>query len=157
MENDKLIEEFMGYPKPEIGQEWIYIEYGYNEPVKIVDIRGDHAHIDKKMNGQTAWWFPHFEAGRGYFKPKGWDIVPEYRSDWNAIMPVLFKIEREHGCIVEVTIALVIGCRICKIGKKNEKAINFYGDNNEGKDPINAPYTAALEFIKWHIANTPPL
>lgn len=73
----------------------------------------------------------------------------KYHSSWDWIMPVLAKIEK-MGCIVEISFSLVVFCRICAIGKKEDRATNFIADNNGGLEPIVAAYKAVVEFIKWH-------
>lgn len=64
-------------------------------------------------------------------------------------MPLLSQLEK-RGCIIEINYALVCTCRICYLGKnKNDKPINFYGDNNGEKEPIMAIYECVVEFLKY--------
>jgi len=76
----------------------------------------------------------------------------EYDWNWNWVHEVLEKITKS-GCIVELSDALVFTCRICVIGRKNEKSFNIIHDNNGGKDPLEATYNAIIEFIHWHNEN----
>ena len=71
------------------------------------------------------------------------------QSDWNLLMEVIRKIN-DIGCIVEITYSLVTTCRVCYIGNKNEKAINFINDNNDGLEPIEAVYKSVIEFINFY-------
>lgn len=72
-----------------------------------------------------------------------------YNDSWDWLMPILDKIEK-MGCIVEISFSLVVFCRICAIGKKEDRATNFIADNNGGLEPIVPVYKAVVEFIKWH-------
>lgn len=77
------------------------------------------------------------------------DYLPSYQLYFDYLMPVIEQIQNS-GCIVEINYALVVTCRICYLGKnKNDKAINFYGDNNGGKEPIIAIYECVVEFLKY--------
>lgn len=70
-------------------------------------------------------------------------------KDWNLLMNIIKKIN-DIGCIVEITYSIVTICRICYIGSKNEKAINFINDNNGGLEPIEAVYKTVIEFINFY-------
>lgn len=76
-------------------------------------------------------------------------IILNYQNSYSELMPILQKIQNS-GCIIEINYALVFTCRICYLGKnKYDKAINFYGDNNGGKEPIMAIYECVVEFLKY--------
>lgn len=75
--------------------------------------------------------------------------LPKFHKWYEYLMPVLQGIQN-YGCIIEINYALVVTCRICYLGKnKNDKAINFYGDNNGGEEPIMAIYKCVVEFLKY--------
>ena len=73
-----------------------------------------------------------------------------FHDSYDWLMPLLHDIEK-RGCIVEVNYALVITCRICYVGKIQEKSINFYGENST--IPINAIYDAVTQFVEWYLKN----
>lgn len=78
----------------------------------------------------------------------------KYHKSFDWLMPVLQKIEKY--AIIEINYALVVTCRICYLGKnKNDKAINFYGDNNGGREPIEAIWDCVVEFLKFYNENKP--
>jgi len=75
---------------------------------------------------------------------------------WDDLMPVVDRIEK-HGCIIEISYALVCNCRIVAINGKNP-SVTFINDNNGGKPAIEAVYRSVIEFIQWHkqsITSTP--
>ena len=72
----------------------------------------------------------------------------KYHCSWDWLMPVLDKIERS-GCIIEISYALVVTCRICVIGNRGEKAFSIINDNN-GELPITAIYKSVVEYIEWN-------
>ena len=73
----------------------------------------------------------------------------QFHSSYDWLMPVLQKIEKY--AIIEINYALVVTCRICYLGKnKYDKAINFYGDNNGEREPIEAIWDCVVEFLKFY-------
>lgn len=75
-----------------------------------------------------------------------------YHKSYEMLMPVLQKIQKY--AIIEITYSLVVTCRICYLGKnKYDKAINFYGDNNGGGEPIDAMWKCVVEFLKFYNEN----
>lgn len=89
--------------------------------------------------------------GNKYWKNGLWTTKSflGYNKEYSKLMPVLTKIQNS-GCIIEINYALVVTCRICYLGKnKYDKAINFYGDNNGGKEPIMAIYECVVKFLKF--------
>ena len=74
----------------------------------------------------------------------------KYHNSFNWLMSVIEKMGLHSACIIEINYALVVTCRICYLGKnKWDKAINFYGDNNGGEEPIMAIYKCVVEFLKF--------
>lgn len=72
----------------------------------------------------------------------------QFQSSWDWLMPVLQKIS-DHGCIVEISYALVTSCRICVIDGKTEKAFNIIHDNNDVFDPIIPVWKAVVEYVTY--------
>ena|ERR1700741_5434521 len=71
---------------------------------------------------------------------------PPYHRSWCWLMPVLSKIE-QHGCIVEIWLSNATGCRIVRVASP---VLEFVREANKR---IEAPYIAAIEFIKWYNEN----
>jgi hypothetical protein len=71
-------------------------------------------------------------------------------KNWNLLMEIIKKINNT-GCIVEISYSIVTTCRICYIGNKYDKAINFINDNNGGLEPIEAVYNSVVEFINFYM------
>lgn len=69
-----------------------------------------------------------------------------YNSSYDWLMSVIEKIE-SLGCIIEISFSLVTICRICVIGKKNERVTNFI---NTGNNSIEVIYKIVVEYIKWY-------
>lgn len=75
-----------------------------------------------------------------------------YNNSWDWIMPILKQIE-EQGCIVEITMSVVVMCRICVINGKHRPASNIIHDNNGGLSPIVPLFRAAVEYVKYRNSN----
>lgn len=76
----------------------------------------------------------------------------KYHSSWDWLMPVVEKIENEHGCIVEMWLSLGRGCRICKVNSKGKGPINF---SHESMNLIKCVHISVIEFIKYTLYLTP--
>lgn len=98
--------------------------------------------------GPTEGWF------RGIRFPHGGQntFVLKYHNSWDWIMPVLEKIE-SHGCIVEISMALTMTCRICLIGGRNIRAINIVYQDPIGLSNIDTVYKAVVEFVTKYYNN----
>ena len=69
-----------------------------------------------------------------------------FHDDLNWAIEVLRLIE-SRGCIVEIIINLgYTSCRICVVGKKNDKTISIMHDDRDGQ-PIDAIYNSICEYL----------
>lgn len=79
----------------------------------------------------------------------------QYHENWNWLMPVLEKIEREHGCIIEMFWSLGRGCKIMKLDPQKHPSLEFtktfFGEHSES---ILSVYIAVIQFIDWHFQQT---
>lgn len=88
-----------------------------------------------------------------YYKQTIFDpLCRSSNLSWDYIMPILKQIE-ENGNIVEVSMSLVVSCRICVMNGTNGKYFNIEHDNNEGLSPITPLFRAAVEYVKWRNSN----
>lgn len=68
-----------------------------------------------------------------------------FHESWDWLFVVLRKIEKQ-GCIINIDLCFTFTCRICKIGKKNEKVINFYSEYED----IEGVYDCVIQYIKYY-------
>jgi len=82
------------------------------------------------------------------YSKDGWttDEVDYHKND-GEMLQVLKKIESDHGCVVEIWMSLGKGCRIHKVGGKNEESKDFISESN---DLLEAMYDVATLFIDWY-------
>lgn len=78
----------------------------------------------------------------------------QFDNSWDWLMPVVEKIHH-MGCIIEIDYSLVTSCRICVIGKKEQKAFNLVADNNGGHESIYAVWLSIIKFIEWYNTQKP--
>jgi hypothetical protein len=142
MEENRMIAAFMGYEFVTVGYfdtedetQWQRENREWMDEVGIEDV-GDYF-VDTKDNS----WFPAEEA--------------DYHKSWDALMPVVEKIEKE-GCEV------VIGSQMEWIN--DDQDIVWHQDvsicqdiqeicNVTAKTKIEAVYSAVLSFLKWYNEN----
>lgn|ERR1035437_6933497 len=82
------------------------------------------------------------DKGRVYRSPKGnieLDTTFKYDKDWNWLMPVVEKIEKENGVKMFLH---PVGCEIYVFGKEIS--------NNNSDTKIKATWLSVVEFIKWY-------
>lgn len=124
IEGNKLIAEFDGwYQKPEVNQG--------------SDINWFHETYSTKITSVTT--LP--------FRPSNF----KYHSSWDWLMPVIRNIE-QHGCIIEISFAIVASCRICVIGGKHEDVINIVNQDND--DGLESAWLSCVEFIQHYNTTT---
>lgn len=134
--NNELIAKYMGYQI--IHKKFQYRNWNSSDESYFENGEGNIV-CDKKGHEVNLYpdGDPLFELSE----------LPFDSYEW--LMPVIQKIS-DYGCIIEINYALVCTCRICYLGKnKNDKAINFYGDNNGVEEPIMAIYKCVVEFLKY--------
>ena len=113
--------------------------------------------IAKFMGWRIDNSFP--DKGRIWKSPEGiieLDTTFKFSKSIDQLLPVIERIE-QLGCIIEISWALVVTCRICVINGKNESAFNIIHDNNGGKATIAPIWSAIVEFIDWYENKTTKL
>jgi hypothetical protein len=144
IENNKIICEYMGFvrhfPNMTLTSDLSQIYY-YPYMDRIFDEGLYTSTI--KMTSQEGYYTNQCIRESHHLKDM------QFHKSFAWLMPVLQKIQNS-GCIIEINYSLIVTCRICYLGKnKNDKATNFYGDNNGGEEPIMAIYKCVVEFLKY--------
>ena len=73
----------------------------------------------------------------------------EYHKSLDWLVPVLEKIEK-LGCIVEVSWALVVTCRICIIGAKHERSWSIIRQSEDKHGVVDIVYLSVIDYIKYY-------
>jgi hypothetical protein len=165
IEGNKLIAEFMGFPKPEVGMTYIYKRYNNGSEVKVTEINGDTAFLSPDIDGSKTIWLGHLDGRSDYnwYEPKDWGVAKLYHENWNALMPVVEKI-REQGEVDWIEMYLDKSTPVAefKIRMEGDSAIaeaNEYSEyfsfnhSKKGGSLIDVTYQGTVAFIKWYNSN----
>lgn len=153
IEGNKLIAEFMGFPKIEIGTLWDY-NRGLDQANNTVGLK--ISEITPAFGGEEGVRFeqsmPYKSYGVSYFdgrifKPHGWDgryNSPDkpYHSSWDWLMPVVEKIGNAHYYRFEIS------KNQCWFWNEEESVVEI--SNIERDNLLEAVWLAVVEFIKWY-------
>lgn len=97
----------------------------------------------------------------GWMRVKNWDIKDfgyfddkdlHYHDNWLWIMPVVEKIESQHGCIIQIWLSLGKGCKIMKVTDENKQVRHF---DYESNSTIEAIWQCVIQFINWYNTQHP--
>lgn len=93
----------------------------------------------------------NFRQKRFYYKDKAfaWVTSPEnlnYHKEWDELMPVVEKIEKDYCNIIE----LVIYSSSCCINKWNQHTGKYDSFIHETGNKRDAVYKAVYQFITWY-------
>lgn len=153
-EENKLIAEFMGFQKPEIGQSW---DYGRQlDESRICKNLVIESITDKGMGMCISFEqkMPHESYGIEYFDgrvfwPSGTNSderhtpLKSYRTSWNWLMPVVEKIESDHNVMVDIHREATK----IKVYKGDTKQWDLTKWDQESK--ISHVYKSVIAFIKY--------
>lgn len=130
--SNKLIAQFMG---------WVF--KGHE---KYIEWFGQHKYPDAIMAYNTNPFYGSI------MKFEQWLPLDqfEYHKNWQWLMVVVKNIE-ERGCIIQISLSLGTVCKIMELNGKNSKGKSRIKEfSAESNEPIEAVYTAVVDFVKWY-------